>query len=87
LRPGITTGLPFRGCEAAGLVARTALRQGREPALQSNDEKHASQIRALAKSQNSYPKQTYVRLPGSQICGFKETCAIWASCRARAVDL
>jgi hypothetical protein len=36
----------------------------------SNDEKHANQTEALAKGQNFYPNEKYVRLPASQICRF-----------------
>ena len=48
LRPGIAAGLPFRGCEAAGLGRHMSaiFMAGWEPIPMSNDEKHANQIEA-----------------------------------------
>jgi hypothetical protein len=80
LRPGIATGLPFRGCKAAGLrQAHAPLVRflGREPVQWSKDEKHASQTEKSApKGHFFYPNETYVRLPSSQILSLRECEAV-----------
>jgi len=88
LRPGIATGLPFRGCKAAGPAGMPPEIRllDREPGHLSKDEKHTSRTETPAgKSQNSYPNETYVRFRQRQILSLREYAPIWPILRAWAV--
>jgi hypothetical protein len=87
LRPGIATGLPFRGCKAAGRAGmpRKSDYLAGNPATFRKTRNTPAERNSGRKSQNSYPNETYVRFRRRQVLSLREYAAIWRNLRALTV--